>query len=138
MGQWLRPMISRRLTNNHAETIEDALMYAAQKEGMKSLHVNQKIISSKLNLLYALWLMPSKPTKKKWNAIIKTENSLLTATSVTSLAPFEPKRGILLLKIREIRCNYLLVHNATANIRAKDGEMIICPECAHEWPPKTL
>lgn len=32
----------RRLTNNHAETIKDALMYAAQKEGMKSLHVNQK------------------------------------------------------------------------------------------------
>ena len=32
----------RRLTDNHAETIKDALMYGAQKEGMKTLHVNQK------------------------------------------------------------------------------------------------
>lgn len=32
----------RRLTNNNAETIKDALMYAAKKEGMKPLHVNQK------------------------------------------------------------------------------------------------
>lgn len=32
----------RRLTNNHAKTIKDALMYGAQKEGMKPLHVNQK------------------------------------------------------------------------------------------------
>lgn len=31
----------RRLTHNHAETIKDALMYAAKKEGMKPLHVNQ-------------------------------------------------------------------------------------------------
>ena len=31
----------KRITNNHAETIKDALMYAAQKEGMRSLHVSQ-------------------------------------------------------------------------------------------------
>ncbi len=29
----------KRLTNNHAQTIKDALMWAAQKEGMKPLHV---------------------------------------------------------------------------------------------------
>ena len=31
----------KRITNNHAETINAALMYAAQKEGMRSLHVSQ-------------------------------------------------------------------------------------------------
>jgi hypothetical protein len=31
----------KRLTNNHAETIKDALLWAAQKEGMKPLHVTQ-------------------------------------------------------------------------------------------------
>jgi len=31
----------RRLTQNEAETIKDALMYAAKKEGLKPLHVNQ-------------------------------------------------------------------------------------------------
>jgi len=32
----------KRLTNNHAETIKDALMWAAHKEGMNALHVSQK------------------------------------------------------------------------------------------------
>lgn len=31
----------RRLTDGKAETIKDALMFGAQKEGMRSLHVNQ-------------------------------------------------------------------------------------------------
>ncbi|MBV5278130.1 MAG: hypothetical protein J0647_03675 [Campylobacteraceae bacterium] len=31
----------RRLTEGKAETIKDALMYGAQKQGMRSLHVNQ-------------------------------------------------------------------------------------------------
>jgi hypothetical protein len=32
----------RRLTDNHAETIKDALMYAAEQKGMQPLHINQK------------------------------------------------------------------------------------------------
>ena len=32
----------RRLTNGHAETIKDALMYNAGLQGMKTLHINQK------------------------------------------------------------------------------------------------
>lgn len=32
----------RRLTNGHAETIKDALMYHAKLQGMQTLHVNQK------------------------------------------------------------------------------------------------
>jgi len=32
----------RRLTHNHAETIKDALMYAAADRGMIPLHVNQR------------------------------------------------------------------------------------------------
>ena len=32
----------RRLTNGHAETIKEALMYDATLQGMQTLHVNQK------------------------------------------------------------------------------------------------
>lgn len=32
----------RRLTNGHAETIKEALMYDASLQGMQTLHVNQK------------------------------------------------------------------------------------------------
>ena len=32
----------RRLTNGHAETIKEALMYNANLQGMQTLHVNQK------------------------------------------------------------------------------------------------
>lgn len=32
----------RRLTNGHAESINDALMYSATIEGMQTLHINQK------------------------------------------------------------------------------------------------
>lgn len=32
----------RRLTNGHAETIKDALMYDASLQGMQTLHINQR------------------------------------------------------------------------------------------------
>ncbi|MEZ7933527.1 MAG: hypothetical protein QMB67_01300 [Sulfurospirillum sp.] len=32
----------RRLTNGHAETIKDALMYDAALQGMQTLHINQR------------------------------------------------------------------------------------------------